>query len=70
MVLTDEYPIKSPSVLPGCTGSIILGQCIQDDAGSIILGECIQGDAAIASRNTDGDLIGYSSVNSICRRPS
>ena len=42
--------IESPSVLPGCTGSIILGQCIQDDAGSIILGQCIQGDAAIASR--------------------
>ena len=34
-------------ILPGCTGSIILGQCTQDDAGSIILGQCIQGRVAL-----------------------
>ena len=68
MQLTDEYPIILPSVLPGCNGSINLDALAQDDAVSIILDALAQ--LQVHPGSTDGDLVGYFSVNSICRRPS
>ena len=50
MQLSDECHIISPSVLPGCTGSITLDALAQDDAASIILDALAQDDAASASR--------------------
>ena len=50
MQLTDEYPIISPSVLPGGNGSITLDALTQGDAVSIILDALAQDDAASASR--------------------
>ena len=50
MELTDEYPIKSISVLTGCTASITLDELAQDDAASIILDALARDDVASASR--------------------
>ena len=70
MELTDEYHIKSTSVLSVCTASsswpnasrMMLSASSWASASRVML--------PVHSVSTDGDMIGYSSVNFICWGPS